>query len=99
VPDTFVVTGNSDPERPPEPGVTIRGTRVNVRVQDIIGFEGPRTPNSGTSQKKFREAFILFTKKTSPSQADLAKLENIRTKWVAFWKKQTVNATMDATLP
>jgi hypothetical protein len=99
VPDTFVVTGNSDPERPPEPGVTIRGTKVNVRLQDIINFEGPRLPNSGASQKKFREAFILFTKKSAPSSADLAKLEKIRTSWVAFWKKQTVNATMDATLP
>lgn len=99
VPDTFVVTGNSDPERPPEPGVTIRGTKVNVRLQDVISFEGARTPNSAASQKKFREAFILFTKKTEPSQADLAKLEKIRTSWVAFWKKQTVNATMDASLP
>ncbi len=99
VPDTFVITGNSDPESPPEPGVTIRGTRVNVRLQDLVNFEGPRIPNSATSQKKFREAFILFTKKTTPSQADLAKLEKIRTRWVAFWKKQTVNATMDATLP
>jgi hypothetical protein len=99
VPDTFVVTGNSDTERPPEPGVTIRGTRVNVRLQDLINREGARVPNSATSQKKFREAFIFFTKKTAPSQADLAKLERIRTSWVAFWKKQTVNATMDATLP
>jgi len=99
VPDTFVVTGNSDQERPPQPGVTIRGTKVNVRLQDAINFEGARVPNSVTSQKKFREAFILFTKKSAPSQADLAKLEKIRTSWVAFWKKQTVNATMDATLP
>lgn len=99
VPDTFVVTGNSDPERPPEPGVTIRGTKVNVRLQDAINREGARVPNSATAQKKFREAFIFFTKKTTPSQADLAKLEKIRTSWVAFWKKQTVNATMDASLP
>jgi hypothetical protein len=99
VPDTFVVAGNSDPERPPEPGVTFRGTKVNVRLQDVINREGARVPNSGASQKKFREAFILFTKKAAPSPADLAKLEKIRTSWVAFWKKQTVNATMDATLP
>lgn len=99
VPDTFVVTGNSDTERPPEPGVTIRGTRVNVRLQDLLNREGARVPNSAASQKKFREAFIFFTKKTAPSQADLAKVEKIRTMWVAFWKKQTGTATMDATLP
>jgi hypothetical protein len=99
VPDTFVLTGNSDPERPPEPGLTIRGTRVNVRLQDLVNAEGARVPASGAAQKKFREAFIFFTKKTTPSQADLAKLEKIRTMWVAFWKQQTVNATMDATLP
>ncbi|HEY7161829.1 MAG TPA: hypothetical protein VH815_11250 [Acidobacteriota bacterium] len=99
VSDTFVVTGNSDPERPPEPGVTVHGTRVNVRLQDILNFEGARVPTSASSQKKFREAFIFFTKKSEASQADLAKLEKIRTSWVAFWKKQTVNATMDASLP
>ncbi|MCI0414402.1 hypothetical protein L0222_16625 [bacterium] len=99
VPATFVVTGNSDVERPPEPGVTIRGTRVNVSLQDLLRAEGARVPNNTASQKTFREAFILFTKKSAPSQADLTKLDKIRTMWAAFWKKHTVNSTIDTTLP
>jgi hypothetical protein len=100
VPRTFVVTGNSDPGRPPEPGVVIRGSKVEVSVRDIIRIEGARVPNSAQSQKKFREAFILFTRNDTPSQAALNKLERIRTGWTAFWRKETGNkSTMDTTLP
>jgi hypothetical protein len=100
VPPTFVVTGSSDTDRPPQPNVTLRGTKVAVSVQDIIRAEGPRIPNSAASQKQFREAFIFFTKKDTPAPADIARVEKIRTMWTAFWKQQHANkSTIDTTLP
>jgi hypothetical protein len=99
VPDTFVVSGNSDPSRPPELGVQIRGTKVSVSVQDIIRAEGARAPGSAQAQKKFREAFILFSRTDTSSQTALTKLERIRAGWTAFWRKETGNSTMDTTLP
>ena len=100
VPNTFVVTGSSDTDRPPQSNVTLRGTKVPVSIQDIIRAEGPRIPNSAASQKQFREAFIFFTKKDTPAPADIARVERIRAMWTSFWKTQHANkSTIDTTLP
>jgi hypothetical protein len=100
VPGTFVVTGSSDTDRPPQNGVTITGTKVSVSVQDIIRREGARVPNNTASQKTFREAFIFYTRKDTPTSADLARVEKIRTMWSDFWKKQHANkSAIDTTLP
>jgi hypothetical protein len=100
VPNTFIVTGAAgDPGRAPQKNVTISGTKQTISIQDIIRAEGARVPNSGASQKRFREAFIFFTKKDTPAAADIARVDRIRTLWATFWRQQTGNSTIDTTLP
>lgn len=100
VPPFFFVSGGfTDPGRPPQTGVGFSGTRVNVTVQQIIQAVGARVPSSSAAQKKFKEAFILFSKTTTPRQVDLDKIDHIRTAWQAFFHKQTANrGTIDTTL-
>lgn len=99
VPPLFFVSGNPDKERPPEPGVTFRGTRVDVNIQQIIQANGTRVPSTAQAQKKWKEAFILFTKSNTPAPKDLQKIERIRAAWTAFFHAQTGNrGTMDTTV-
>src|SRR5262249_31689651 len=39
---------------PPETGVTFRGTRVNLTINDIMAAEGSRLPDASTASKTFR---------------------------------------------
>jgi hypothetical protein len=99
VPGTFVVAGNSDTDRSPQEGVVIRGTKVPISIQDIINVQGARIPNSASSQKSFREAFVFYHKNAAPSAVILNKLEKIRTLWTAFFKTHSVQGKIDTTLP
>jgi hypothetical protein len=99
VPDFFYVSGNSDKTRFPETGITFFGNRVNVSLSQIIQAEGARVPINTGSQKKFKEAFILFTKKSNAAPADITKLDNIRKAFAAFFKSKTNNqGVLDTTL-
>jgi hypothetical protein len=99
VPPFFFVGGNLDKGRPPEIGVSFRGTRVNVTVQQVIQANGVRVPAAAQAPKKWKEAFILFTRSAAPSQADLAKMERIRAGWTSFFRAQTGNrGTIDTTV-
>lgn len=99
VPPFFYVSGNSDKTRLPELGVTFFGTRVNLSLNQIIQSDGPRVPNSVASQKKFKEAFVLFTKKPNAAPADITKLDNIRKNFASFFKAKTNNkGILDTTL-
>ena len=99
VPPFFYVGGNSDKTKLPEVGVPIFGTKVNVSLGQIIQADGARVPNSVASQKKFKEAFVLFTKKPNAAPADIAKLDNIRKNFAAFFKSKTNNkGILDTTL-
>jgi hypothetical protein len=86
----FVLRGAGDRAAPPQIGVTISATKVNVTVNDVIAAEGPRVPSSATSQKKFRLAFIYFIEPgTNPDPVRVAKVDLIRRKWQAYFKKAT----------
>jgi hypothetical protein len=75
---------------PPQVNVTFGGTRVNVTINQIIEAEGPRVPSIKTSQKQFREAFIYFIRPGSHANpAQLAKIDNIRTRWQTFFSAAT----------
>jgi hypothetical protein len=101
VPGSFFVSGSgADKGRAPQVGVTVRGTRVNVTVNQIIQAEGARVPAAAQSQKKFREAFILLSKTNQSTQAAVNKLDRIRREWQAFFHTQTGDmGTLDTTLP
>ena len=78
------------PSSSPETGVTFRGTRVNLTVNEIMAAEGPRIPDASAASKTFRQAFILLVRPgTSPSTAELQKIEGIRSRWTAFFAQGT----------
>jgi hypothetical protein len=63
-----------------------------VTIDDVVAANGPRIPDAAHSPKKFRQAFILLVaKNTTPSSADLDKIERIRSSWVQFFKTATDN--------
>jgi hypothetical protein len=100
VPPFFLVAGNSDKTRFPESGATVLGTRVDVNIAQIIQAEGSRVPTAASSQKRFRSAFILFTKQQNPSPDFLQRVDRLRTAWQALFHSKTSNkGVMDTTLP
>ena len=101
VPDMFYV-GNSDvdPSSAPAIGTTIRGTRENVSINDIIRAEGPRVPSSASAPKSFRMAFILVTKEgEAPQPGSIEKMERFRARWVDYFREATHGlGSVDTTL-
>jgi uncharacterized protein (TIGR03437 family) len=91
VPPSFLVanpTSAFSPSTSPTVGVSFNGDRRAVPVESIIAIEGPRVPRAAVSQKRFRFAFALLVREgTTPSAADLAKLEQIRTQWESFFEQ------------
>ncbi len=77
-------------ESGPEVGITFNGTRRDVLVQDVITVHGSRDPSSATSSKVHRQAFIFLSSAgTAPSASAVAKLDNIRRQWEAFFLTAT----------
>ena len=69
----------------PAVGVTFKGTRRDVTIDDVIAVLGPRTPSAAHSQREFRQAFIYVV---GPGRgADpfaIEKLDRIRMAWDQF---------------
>ncbi|MCH8153401.1 MAG: hypothetical protein IH830_13635 [Planctomycetes bacterium] len=85
----------------PEPGVTVTGgTPIDLTIQDIIDNYGPRGPDTTTSMKTFKIAFILVIPPDSgPDPADLKKLDDFRLAWEAYFNHTTEGlGTMDTRL-
>ena len=84
----------------PAIGVSFRGMRQDLTVNDIIATEGPRIPTVAASSKVFKQAFILLVQHgTSPSNADVAKLDRFRQRWQQFFAQATDGlGTADTTL-
>jgi hypothetical protein len=91
VPPMFLVRGaNGSPSDSPRIGVDFRGTRKDVRIEDVIAAMGPRQPSAATAQKAFREAFVFVVSQGSrESSTDLDKLERIRTAWETYFSDST----------
>ena len=96
---------------PPAIRITFGGTKHTVTVNDIITASVPlpgggtrpngvRTPTPATSQKAFRQAWILLVQRnTTPSAADLAKIDTIRQAWQSFFSTATNGrGSVDTTL-
>jgi hypothetical protein len=73
----------------PQTGVTFNGTRRVVLVQDIVAVEGARQPSSTSSARVHRQAFIYVSTSPTTNQAEVAKLDNIRRQWEAFFQQAT----------
>jgi len=64
---------------PPPDGTRISATSRLLGIQNIIDAEGPRLPDTGSSQKHFRAAFIVLTAPgQSATPAQLAYAESLR---------------------
>jgi hypothetical protein len=86
------VVPSRDRASAPRVGVTFNGTRRNILIEDIIQAIGARQPSSDTSPKTHRQAWVyVIGRGTSPSQADLTRLERMRTQWEPFFRRITEN--------
>jgi hypothetical protein len=73
-----------------EVGVTFRGTRVDLTMNEIIAANGVRIPDAPAAPKRFRQAFILLAQAgTSPSEAELQKLNRLRLRFTDFYTQAT----------
>ena len=70
----------------PQAGILFDGTRFDVTVPMIVAAEGPRLPDKSVSPKTFRFGFVLLVPPgTTPSAAEIAKLERYRAAWEPFF--------------
>jgi len=87
-PAFYVDNANTSRNALPRVGVTIRGDRRDVTVEQIIEAEGRRTPDDTVAQRLFRFAFILITPPgTEPSAEELAQLEAYRAEFEPYFHR------------
>jgi uncharacterized protein (TIGR03437 family) len=102
VPDTFYVANarGNQVSGLPHVGATFNGDRRDVRITDLIGAAGRRTPDHTVAQRRFRFAFILITAAgQEPSPEDVSRIEGYRTAFEAFFNKaSSARAVADTTL-
>ena len=73
-------------ESSPATGVTFNGTRRDVLVQDIIAIHGDRVPSAADAPRIHRQAFVyLSSAGSTPSAANVAKIDRIRMEWEPFF--------------
>jgi hypothetical protein len=72
----------------PRVGVTLRGSRRNVTVEELISAEGRRTPDDTVAQRLYRFAFVLIVPVgAEPSASDLNQLETYRSEFEPFFHR------------
>ena len=94
VPDMFVITNPtgtfSNATSSPRPGVTVRGTRKTISINDVIQANGPRLPDASSAPKSFRAAWVLVTMPgAQPAGATLSKLLRYRLAWESYFNQAT----------
>ena len=85
--------------QPFTPGVDTPWTyaypKINVVVDDIIRVEGARVPDAQTAQKNWRVAFVILAKAgTYPTAAEIAKVDNLRVTWEAYFRDESGGGQM-----
>ncbi len=92
---------NLNCNRASETPVTASGTKVWVKIDDIVAAEGPRVPDVSTAQKDFRMAFILVVPNgVKPTAYELARLDSARAQWAGYFQTAVENlGTMNTDLP
>jgi hypothetical protein len=93
VPPFFYVespVSNKVPESAPAIGVTFSGTERDVLIDDVIAVMGARSPSSTDAPRTHRQAFIyIVSAGRATDRGQVAKLDNIRTQWTAFFSQAT----------
>ncbi len=84
----YVANSNVSRSALPRVNVTLRGSRRDVTVEELIAAEGRRTPDDTVAQRLFRFAFILVVPPgAEPSAAELAQLETYRAEFEPFYHR------------
>src|SRR5262245_11447919 len=84
------MSSNRTRESAPEVGITFKGTRRDVLIQDIIAIEGPRSPSAAESARVHRQAFVyLVSAGKTPDNGQVAKVDGIRRAWEGFFFQAT----------
>lgn len=78
-------------KNPKKAGRNIRGTRVTLKIDNIIFANGRRTPTAATSPKSFTNAFILLTKNASKATALARKVDSVRERYTRAFASATNN--------
>jgi hypothetical protein len=86
------VTPGRDRDSAPGVGVTFTGTRRDVSIDDILRAMGERQPSADNATRLHRQAWIyVITRGSTPSQADLTRLERMRVGFEEFFRRSTEN--------
>ena len=94
VPGWFFVDSpisNFDREDQTRGGITLRGTRRDVIIQDVIEVLGPRVPSADESPRVHRLAFVYVTSANAFRDEHLARLGRIREQFGPFFSRATGN--------
>ena len=84
------VTPERDRDSPPRRGVTFRGTRRDVTIDDVIAELGPRTPPAAESPRVWKQAFLyVVTGGRGVEPSDVEKIDRIRVGWEQFFSRAT----------
>ena len=74
----------------PKIGEAFTGTRRDLLVDDVLAINGARNPAADTSPKTLRQAFIYIVGNgRSLDQAQVTKLDRIRSQWQSFFGTAT----------
>jgi hypothetical protein len=77
-------------ESAPRRGVTFRGTRRDVTMDDVIAVLGPRAPSAAESPRVWRQAFVfVVTGGRDVQPHEVEKLDRIRVAWEQFFSRAT----------
>ncbi len=86
-------------KNPTGTGNTISGQKKQVSIDQIILANGQRTPDSSSSQKTFKQAWIILTKDVSKVNVMARDRERLRKKYTKiFYRATKYLAKVDTTL-
>jgi len=88
-PMLLIENADIDPQRLPEPGVTIEGTARTVTIDDIIAAEGDRIPAAADAQTTFKIGTIFITRPGTFVDTDIQPIRTIIRHWVLWFSSLT----------
>lgn len=75
-----------------DPGITIKGEKLEIGIEDVVAVHGARSPDHLESRKDFRMAVILVTEpgqEASQVEDEIETIQQWRTLWEAKFESWT----------
>ena len=88
VPPLFAALDTDGPANgsAPHAGTSFNGRRYDISIQDVMAEAGPRVPDSGIAQRKYRFGFVLVQSAINPLPQELLALTaRYRAEWTSYW--------------